>query len=123
MIEVSQLASLCESQSGIKPGRLSAKTRKEEYVTARRLFAYFCQIYGISDREALQYVDVDRTTFYYLKKSAEDMYVYDREFYELVRKLDDNIKALIGANKYKRGRVTLEDIGEKLDMIIRHLGI
>lgn len=124
MITAKELASICESQCGLQQGKLATKSRREAYITARRLFAYFCNLYGIPDREALPFVDIDRTSFCYLRKSAEDMYVYDTEFREIVLSTDERIKDEIGANKYsKKSRATLETIEEKLDMIIRHLGI
>lgn len=124
MIEAGKLAAICESVCGLRAGGLRKKTRQEAYVTARRLFAYFSEYYGVPDREALPLVDIDRTSLYYLRKSAEDMYVYDREFSELVRKTNEEIQNEIGADRYaKRRRATLDEIDEKLDMIIRHLGI
>ena len=123
MITVSQLARICETEAGIKPGMICNRSRKAEFVEARRLFAFFAEVHKLNEKEAIEAVKLDRTSFMYLRKSAQDMYIYNKEFYATTQRAEKAINAALGIEKSEKIPASLESVEKKLDKIIKHLGI
>lgn len=123
MITVSQLARICESEAGVKPGSISTRSRKAEFVEARRLFAFFAEVHKLNEKEAIEAVRLDRTSFMYLRKSAQDMFIYDKEFYATTQRAEKAINASLGVKSREKLPASLESVEKKLDKIIKHLGI
>lgn len=123
MITVSQLARICETEAGIKPGMICNRSRKAEFVEARRLFAFFAGTQKISDKEAMEAVKLDRASYIHMQRSAENLFLCDHKFYTSAKRVDEAINAELGIEKSEKIPASIESLEEKLDKIIKHLGI